>query len=560
MKYGKLSHGVVDVDQKKYITINAAADTERPTTPVNGDIRYNHDREAKDLGDNSGKGQYEIYKNGDWYTLLTEMDFEHSEDARNKETPSDNAVFKMITDALKDSFITAIGNLSLVQDGVNLFGFKQGWRDNDEFPGEYTNFGSGSRTQTDLEVDPSTGEQTLPGYLSEVQWSGPAARVNSGRGVEVHTGDVSGNNLTSAFKAFVGNNRIYSVNVDDTGAGYDHDNPPQLLLDTGGGRGAVLQPHITNGIIHRIDVIESGSGYRPQHTRIVMIGGNPRTDVEADIIYDQNNGIERIVVTYGGSEYDKVPEAIVADGGHGAIIEPVMSNPTGGLGQIIAVKVSHPGYNYTVTPQVVIKSDKTPTRHAAMTCVIGEKQILSIKLMKPVVSDFTENDEIDLIIEGGNPITPAGAKLIIKNGVGSEVRITNTGRGYDSVPKVRLPNNFPDPTTDVAVYRDQCPDQFLDFKFNIFEACGVPQDKKHLYDISLLNNIVGSVPLLNPYSGATVSMMLKFTPQWSPFGKYNHQNYGLYSANISLYGQRHYYSSSVHCAWRAEVTKSRNET
>lgn len=580
MKYGKLSHGNVDVDQKKTIHVADGDASDRPDDPKTGDIRYNHDREAVGIGDNSGFGQYEIFQNGEWNTLMTEMDFTDARDLKNKETVSDNVIFKLIANSLKETFVTAIGSISLVQESNNfdppytgMFnGFHLGRRNAGDatrrayHPGVQTEYDQWNPTN----MEDFAGEDRLPVYLTNMQLTGNGTAADMGfpqfgapNNANMIESTDSGNNLVGAFKAFIGRGRIYDVVVDNPGAGYSHDEPPQLLIDTRGGSGAVLMASMTAGIITQVTVLESGAGYRDDKILIYEKGARARTFATFQInTSDDGSGtgtkkIDSVTVLSGGQGYESVPEVYISDGGHSAIIEPIMSPDSGGEGKIEDVKIMSSGWDFSVTPDVVIKTNKMPTTPAQLSCVIGEDQILAIKLMKPIVSNYFENGRIPLIISGGNPDIPAQADLVVQNGVGVFVDLTNTGKNYDSEPTITLPNWFREPTTDVTVFGGNIANQFLNFDFNIFQACGVPVAERAKYDISLLTNLNGTIPMLNPYQNATVRMMVQFVPQWEPFNNFNHAEYGNYQCNIELYGQRFYYASAVSAAWRAEVTKAR---
>ena len=569
MNYGKLSHGIVDVDQPQDIKISDGVDADRPDDPKTGDIRYNHERLAIGLGTNSGAGQYEIYKNGGWFTLMTEMDFVDAKDVKNKETISDNVIFKMISKTLKDTFITAMGNITLLQESnwAYMAPWAMGHHQKTDaerkkyWPGEKTVFTgdlASRKLQSNMEGDPSN--RRLPSYLQDMQYKGWGD--GNGYTPTMIVGDKSGNNLVGAFKAFIGKGRVYDVNVEESGSGYSHVNPPQLLFNTRGGSGAVLRATVVAGVITQVDVLAQGSGYRSAHILVIERGALAREYAQFQINTESDGqGLLKIVsvsVTHGGSAYEKTPDLFISDGGHGAVVEPIMSPDGQQLGKIQDTKLLSSGWDFSVTPDIIVKSSVEPTTPARLTCVIGENQLLAIAMMKPIPSNYQYDGTVDLVISGGDPDVAAEAHMVIKNGVGVDVVLTNTGKNYQSEPTVTLPMSFTNPTTDVTVLSRSLANQSLDFKFNIFQACGVPLVNKHMYDISLLTNLTSTMPMLSPYANQTARMMVKFTPQWAPFDNYSHNKYGEYSCNISLYGQRSYYASGVGTAWRAEVTKSRS--
>ncbi|MBP98462.1 hypothetical protein CMK18_21135 [Candidatus Poribacteria bacterium] len=560
MKYGLLSHGIVDVDQPRAFKISDGVDGNAPQLPKEGDVRYNHDRVAEGLGANSGKGQYEIYRNGNWTTLLTEMDLTSDKDVKNKTKVSDNVIFKLIADSLKDTFISAIGSLSLVQQGS--FGNRGGPGSNSPanqsyWPGNSLSYGN---TTPQSGMENQSGKRVLPGYMKNVQWSG----THGASWVKAVEGRTQGNNLTGVFKSYIGNGRLYSVDVESSGSGYDPTKPPQLLLDTRGGRGAVLVPVVTSGVVSSVNVLSGGTGYRSGKSLVIEKGSRARKYAKYEIVgEDDGSGsgtwtIKHINVIDGGGGYETLPDVFISDGGHSAVIEPIM-----GTGQdqdkITDVVVKASGFDFSVTPDVIIKSEKLPVEDAVLKCNVGNNRLLAIKLMKPVPSNFLSNGNIPLTISGGGSSKPAVAHMVISNGVGTHVVITDPGTGYTSNPHVELPASFFKPTTDVSVFGYGVPNHRLEFEFNIFKACGVDLTKKHLYDITLFNNLSGTYPLLSPYANQTVRMMAEFRPLWSPFTNFNHGNYGKYHCVIELFGQKHYYSSAVTSNWLGQVTKSRGE-
>tara|TARA_A100001011_G_scaffold13156_1_gene14048 strand:- start:587 stop:2290 length:1704 start_codon:yes stop_codon:yes gene_type:complete len=566
MKYGDVSHGTVDVDQPSTVKISDGDVASVPNPPKTGDIRYNHEREVTGLDGNSGKGQYEIYRNGNWTTLLTEMDMTSDVDVKQKTKVSDNVIFKMIADSLKDTFISAIGNISLIQENDTAIQSRGRTSGNTAtfWPGNQYQYG-GTTPQENLETN--DGTRVLPTYMEDVQWTGDNDCTHTWSYLPGNVYTIedrsTGNNLVGTFKSYIGNGKLYDVLVDDGGEGYDPQNPPQLLLDTRGGRGAIITAEVVSGVLTRINVIESGSGYRADKLKVIEKGARARVYARYQInTQDDGNGtgtvkITDIEVLNGGDGYETLPEVFISDGGHSAIIEPVMGTQSSS-DKIVDVIVKASGFDYEVTPDVVIKSTKEPTRVASLTCQIGNKKLLNIKLMKPIPSNFLSNGQVPLTITGGDPITTATAYMKVENGVGAEVVITDSGSGYESPPEVSLPATFDSPTTGVSVFAQGNPNHQLEFTFDIFQACGVNSTDKHLYNISLLNNLSGTFPLLSPYSGQLVKMMAEFEPTWAPFTNFNHANYGIYNCTIQLFGQKFYYSSAVTASWFAQVTKSRN--
>lgn len=574
MKYGELSHGVVNINQPRTIKLSDGENNTAPAVPKSGDIRYNHEREATGLGGNSGLGQYEIYRDGAWTTLLTEMDMSSDLDVKNKVTMSDNVIFKMIADSLKDTFISAIGSISMVQENENTIA-ALGPEDPTRWPGKKFTY-SDNDAQGDIEIN--NGTRVLPNYLDDVQHSSSgsqriAGKLNRGaswappivtKPLRMRVDDSSGNNLVGVFRGYIGSGRLFGVAVDDMGEGYDPQNPPQLMLDTRGGSGAIITAEVVAGILTQINVIDGGSGYRPAHLVVVEKNARARLYAKYNITtMDDGTGagthtITSIQVVDGGAGYETIPEVFISDGGHSAVVEPIMGSGNS-RDKIIKTVVKSSGFDYSVTPDVVIKSLKPPTKEAKLRSVIGDNRLLAIKLMKPIPSNFLENGNVPLIITGGNPATNAVAHMKVVQGVGAEVIVTDPGSGYQSAPSIKLPNSFVPPSTGMSVFAGGVANHRLQFKFDIFEACGVEQGKKSMYDISLLNNLSGTYPLLSPYSGQAVRMLARFNPEWAPFTNFNHPNYGKYSVDIELFGQRYYYSSALTSSWLAQVTKARSD-
>ena len=506
MKYGRLSQGTTSVNTSKSVQVAKGTNDQRPTGE-SGMIRYNTDIVVAGRGDNDGSGRFETYISN-WDNLVTEKDFEHSEDQASKQDINDNLMFKMISEQLSDTFVTAAGSISLIQGG--------------------------------LAFESGRGSSNLPGYFNNTTLNGSSvtsASVNS----------QVGSNVTESFKSFLGSNKVASVTVDSTGAGYTN---PRLLIDTQGGTGAILRVLTIGGKVVKsgITILDGGSGYREDHTKILLKGGGYKTLAVIKPVIE-NGVIVDVLVSSSGSGYLKNPQVLISDGGYGARLLPVISD-----GKLVKVKVINPGYDYTVTPVVRIIDEVEPTIEARLTVVIGGGKIINIQMLRPVICQFLNNGKYDLSITGGGG-TGCTAYLNVENGAGERVIITNPGSGYTSEPKVSIVN-FPGVLTDLQ-FQKSAVNVIMRFKFDIFKSCGIPKTKATRYDVSLLTTINKSVPYDAHYTGQVITMSVNLTPAWTPLSNYNHASYGIYDGAIDLYGMRHYYRSGVGASWMANLVKSR---
>ena len=130
-----------------------------------------------------------------------------------------------------------------------------------------------------------------------------------------------GNNLVSTFRSYIGNGRLYDVEVNDSGEGYDPQNPPQLLLDTRGGSGAIVTAEMVGGVITNINVVEGGSGYRLSDCVLVEKGSRARVYATYQIngsddgLGQGTSKIDSVTVLTQGASYETIPDVFIADGG-----------------------------------------------------------------------------------------------------------------------------------------------------------------------------------------------------------------------------------------------------
>ena len=528
MKYGRLSQGTTSVDTDKSVQIAKGTTSQRPSASA-GVVRYNTDTQVVGRGDNDGSGRFETYTTG-WNSLVTEKDFEHSKDQKSKQDINDNLLFKMISEQLSDTFVTAAGNITLIQGAANTWIKNIMPSDTNSIPGYFSNVKINNDPNMVNYWDVNPSENSFPEGRTE-------AAVNK----------AAGSNTTSAFKAFLGSKKIASVSVSNQGAGY---NNPRLILDTNGGSDAILRVLTIGGKVVKngITIINGGSGYRPGHTKILLKGGGFKTiGVITPVI--KNGVITDVNVTSAGLGYLKNPQVIISDGGYGGRLKPVISG-----GKITRVKVINPGYDYSVTPTIRIVDSVNPSRAASLKANVGAGKIVNVQMLRPVICQFLTNGKYDLDITGGGG-SGCTAYLNVQDGAGESVIITNNGSGYTSEPSVSI-RDFPGVLTDLAFRRGNT-NVLMRFTFDIFKACGVPRSKATRYDLSLLTTINKALPYDAHYAGQAIVMSANLTPAWSPLTNYNHASYGIYNGVIDLYGQRHYYRSGIGASWLANLVKSR---
>ena len=539
MKYGQLSHGNVDIGSTKASLIASGGDDDRPPGE-DGQIRYNKDTRVEGLGDYDGFGRFELFTNGEWVPLLTEADMESTDDIAAKEDLNDNIMFKFIAESLRDTFTTAIGTLELVQTGTHCHWFCDAAGDPAKEPGN---------VRTDV--------NSLPEYLSDFQVRAQQTatpqyfNATAGSGNQkIFTKTTGGGSLDAAFRAVLGNGKIYKVHLNNHGSGYNPENPPAAVIDTGGGSGAILRATIVSGIITNVTVVSGGSGYRPGKTKIYLKGGGYRNIGELEPVIS-DGVIISVTIKAQGDGYARAPQIFVGDGGFGGSLK-VNVNPNGTLHSI---DVLNPGFDYLNAPSVVITPPDSGTVGTS-TAIVGSGKVIDIILQKPVTTTSIDNGTIPLTVTGNG--TGATAELVIENGVGTGVRVINRGGGY-TYANATAPVGSLKTITGIDFQQHHFANVFFDFKFDIFKSCGVPASEKSKYDIALMSNLYRIHPFGAPaaYAGQTIAMGVKFTPLWSPFNNNTHPNYGLYKAEMSLFGQRQYYTSAVGASWMANLIKSR---
>lgn len=499
--------------------------SQRPSGSA-GIIRYNTSTRVTGRGENDGFGRFETFTNS-WNNLVTEKDFEHSKDQKSKQDINDNLMFKMISEQLSDTFVTAAGNITLIQGHAITYLTDVTPKDTSAIPGYFSN--------VTLNDDPK-----MTNY-----WE-----VNKGehfpeRRNEVAVNKSAGASVTNAFKAFLGSSKIASVSIRGAGSGYSSN--PRLILDTRGGSGAIIRVLTSGGKVTKsgVTIINGGSGYR-SGTKILLKGGGFKTiGVVTPVI--RNGVITDVKVSSAGSGYLKNPQVIISDGGYGGRLKASVSG-----GRIVSVRVINPGYDYTVTP--VVRVVDSTGRNASLTANVGSGKIINIQLLRPIICQFLQNGKYDLNISGGGG-RGCTAYLNVRDGAGESVVITNSGSGYKSEPTVSI-RNFPGVVTDLS-FRRGGTNVLMKFTFDIFKACGVPRSKATRYDLSLLTTLSKAIPYDAHYAGQAIVMSANLVPAWSPLTNYNHSKYGVYNGNIDLYGQRHYYRSGIGASWMANLVKTR---
>jgi len=161
---------------------------------------------------------------------------------------------------------------------------------------------------------------------------------------------------------------------------------------------SLTESYFSNGGIDSVSIIDSGSGYDPNTTSIVVVGS--------------------------------------ANQGHGAILEPVINE-----GRIVSVIVHDVGYGY-VSPTVVVSSP-VATREAKITANLSKGDIRSAQALVQTMAVPGTIEIID-ILDGGQEYTENVSMSIRGDGSGAQISfirnettgsiesisILNRGEGY----------------------------------------------------------------------------------------------------------------------------------
>jgi hypothetical protein len=224
---------------------------------------------------------------------------------------------------------------------------------------------------------------------------------------------------------------IDSVIIEDTGSGYDPEQPPYLRIGNCGipVRDAVLNPVIIDGKIVSVKVLDSGEGYDPlriKFTPIVPEGEEVPDPADAKVFLTSSGSVEYVQVTQPGDKHFYDVEAeILGGGGIGAVLKAVPKTITG-------IALLNAGRNYETEPFLSV--DGGGGAGASGIANVDRKGVLSTNVSITNPGQFYQSPPFVLFIGGGG--IGAKGKAVINQGSVVSIIVTEQGKGYTSPPDV----------------------------------------------------------------------------------------------------------------------------
>ena len=211
---------------------------------------------------------------------------------------------------------------------------------------------------------------------------------------------------------------ITSIDITNTGSGYDAASPPVITIAGGGGVDAAASV-VVDGGIDSIDVTAGGSGYTSSPLVSIVGGGGSGASATAIITKGQ---VSRILINEKGSGYTTQPSiTIVGGGGTGAAGEAAVRGP------IKSISIDNGGSSYTSTPTVTLSSGSGAVAQA----IVNDGRIISIAIIDGG-SGYTSAPEITISGNGFGAVAKANIDTDGENaGRVTSIEILNRGIGYD---------------------------------------------------------------------------------------------------------------------------------
>jgi len=224
---------------------------------------------------------------------------------------------------------------------------------------------------------------------------------------------------------------IDSVIVEETGSGYDSEQPPFLRISNCGIpiRDAVLKPVIIDGKIVAVNVLDSGEGYDPlriKFTPEVPVNEEIPDPADAKVYLTEDGKIDYVqVIKNGDKHFYPVTGEIKGGGGSGAELRVVSQTVTG-------LALLNPGRNYEVPPYLSI--DGGGGGGAFGVANIDNKGVISKNISITNPGQFYQKAPYVLFVGGGG----VGAKgyATIDQGEIVSITVTEQGKGYVTNPQV----------------------------------------------------------------------------------------------------------------------------
>jgi hypothetical protein len=225
---------------------------------------------------------------------------------------------------------------------------------------------------------------------------------------------------------------VDSVIVKNSGSGYSSARPPVLTIRNCGFpiRDAVLKPIIENGRIVTVQVLDSGEGYDP--LRVKFFPQIPEASIDlpdpasAEVILKDNGTIDYIkMLKSGDKQFYDVSAEIIGGEGSGAIVRAIPRTITG-------LTILNEGRGYEEPPFLSISGGGG--RGARGVAEIDTRSIVSPDFTISNPGQFYLKEPYILLVGGGG--VGAKARAVINQGELVDIVLENPGRGYVNSPRV----------------------------------------------------------------------------------------------------------------------------
>jgi len=485
-----------------------------------------------------------------------------------------NVTLKVLADMIRDFFVQGMGMIEVNQNQI--------W-----------GFGSSADLATALAdgkfYDPmgasgTASPQNVPSYMYDANTPGGPATWNATGSVPAtpifRNGgipDAMLNNkivqqIQPLFKPVIGDGMIYTITLTNAGAGYT--SPPKVRINTGGGDGAIGKLVVdlnaasaTYGQITDAIVESGGAGYRSGSlTKAYLKGGGGE---DGEIVCNINSGkLTSLTITNSGANYVSAPSLTFADGGTRGFIT---CDVAGGSIDASKLRILSRGIDYSNTPgyqpTIEFVSEDSGVTPAEATITLGNGKLIEVQVLRGG-SGFKTTPT--LVVTGGSSTTAAcnvqGNQL--DGGVVTGVTVVTPGAGYvlgDTTLGVHIdPNQTVSNSTVVAT--KNAVDFVFNFDFDIFQGCGVPASQKQNYKLGLFTCLYKVLPHYGHDGyGQQFYQSVSLVPKWNTAlpldnkgaggDQVGEADYGNYTGNMTLQGERAYYISSCGALWFGNLTK-----
>lgn len=253
-----------------------------------------------------------------------------------------------------------------------------------------------------------------------------------------------------AFSFVLGSSgNILAVHVQNGGSGYTKG--AKLIINSQTGRGAKLEPIITNGVITAVNVINEGSGYTQNDTIVAQVGGAILIPKVSRI----TGSIQDVIIVDGGAGYVGPPTlTVVSSNGAGTGLysgnTSAILNAIEDKGSIVRVTISDPGKNYPVDTRTEIIANGDG-QNAVFTPIVYNGKIIDV-----IVENSGEGYTIINLDVVGNG---SGAKLkgvIARSDYFSDQAVIEQTSFEDAIYSIEVTNegNFYSQNTTVSIVGD----------------------------------------------------------------------------------------------------------